>query len=42
MDVKGYKYFVINCRAGPANYLLEIFHSRAFDSYSAARPMYKY
>lgn len=42
MDVKGYKYFVMNCRAGSADYLLEVFHTSALDSYVTSRPMYKY
>ena len=42
MDVEGYKYFILNCRAGNSDYLLEVFHATAFDTYETARPMYRY
>lgn len=42
MDVEGFKYFILNCRAGNSEYLLEVFHASAFDLYETARPMYKY
>lgn len=42
IDINGFKYFVLNCRAGSSDYLLEVFHASAVDSYVTAKPMYKY
>jgi len=33
MDVEGYKYLILNCRAGSSDYLLEVFHATVFDTY---------